>query len=73
MESDLAYSYSPEGFYISSAYGFEQRFFETAVIGGAGVLLACAIGMTGYLSLVKRIKARTLWKNSLLRWFGHLL
>lgn len=72
VESDLAYSYSPEGFYISSAYGFEQRFFETAVIGGAGVLLACAIGMTGYLSLVKRIKARTLWKNSLLRWFGHL-
>ena len=38
-----------------------------------GALLAvysCALFLIGFLSLVRRIKARTLWKNSLLRWFG---
>ncbi|BCZ27367.1 hypothetical protein EUBC25_14540 [Claveliimonas bilis] len=31
-------------------------------------LLSCMIFMTAYLSLVRRIKARTLWKNSILKW-----
>lgn len=30
--------------------------------------LGCAAGLAGYLSLIRRIKAKTLWKNSLLRW-----
>ena len=64
--------YTEEGLYISSAYGFEERFFEMVLIGGIGTLITCAVGMLGYLSLVKRIKARTLWKNSVLRWVGHL-
>ncbi len=31
-------------------------------------VLGCAVFMIGYLSLVRRIKAGTLWKNSILRW-----
>lgn len=31
----------------------------------------CAAFMTGYLSLVRRIKAKTLWKNSILKWLVH--
>lgn len=37
----------------------------------AGCLLAaftCAMFLWGYLSLVRRIKAKTVWKNSILRW-----
>lgn len=30
--------------------------------------MTAALFLTGYLSLVRRIKGRTLWKNSLLRW-----
>lgn len=40
---------------------------------GVVVFLICAVGMAGYLSLVKRIKARTLWKNSILRWLLQIL
>ena len=72
LPGDLSYGYTEEGLYISSAYGFEERFFEMVLIGGIGTLITCAVGMLGYLSLVKRIKARTLWKNSVLRWVGHL-
>lgn len=32
-------------------------------------VFSCAMFLIGYLSLVRRIKAKTLWKNSLLRWF----
>lgn len=31
-------------------------------------LCSCAAFLTGYLSLVRRIKAKTLWQNSILRW-----
>lgn len=39
------------------------------IICGIVVAFTCAMFLTGYLSLVRRIKARTLWKNSMLRWF----
>lgn len=52
--------------------------FETTSVPsrweGFGMMTACvslytaALFLTGYLSLVRRIKAKTLWKNSLLRW-----
>lgn len=46
-------------------YGGEELFF---VLASAGLLIAAfAFFLTGYLSLVRRIKAGTLWKNSLLR------
>lgn len=31
-------------------------------------LITCALFLIGYLSLIRRMKARTLWKDSLLRW-----
>lgn len=40
---------------------------ETPVIAGMMGLITSALFLTGYLSLVRRIKARTLWSNSLLR------
>lgn len=41
---------------------------DTFVFGGIMGLITCLAFLTGYLSLVRRIKARTLWKDSLLRW-----
>lgn len=38
------------------------------VLVSAVALLSCMIFMTAYLSLVRRIKAKTLWKNSILKW-----
>lgn len=37
------------------------------VVGGVMALYTCAMFLTGYLSLVRRIKAKTIWKNSILR------
>ena len=38
------------------------------VVGGVMALYTCAMFLTGYLSLVRRIKKKTLWKNSVVRW-----
>lgn len=40
---------------------------------GLLALYTCALFLTGYLSLVRRIKAKILWKNSLIRSLGHFL
>lgn len=39
-----------------------------AAVGTAAGISCCAV-LTAYLSLVRVIKARTIWKNSILRWF----
>lgn len=39
----------------------------TIAVGGMAAAYTCAMFLTGYLSLVRRIKARSLWKNSLFR------
>ena len=38
------------------------------VVGCLGALYSCAMFLLGYLSLVRRIKAKTVWKNSVFRW-----
>lgn len=40
----------------------------TILCGGVLGFVTCTAFLTGYLSLVRRIKAKTLWKDSLLRW-----
>lgn len=42
------------------------------VIAGSVAVITCAAFLIGWLSLVRRIKAKTLWKDSLLRWILHL-
>ncbi len=42
---------------------------ETIAAGTAAALITCGLFLAGYLSLVRRIKAKTVWKNSFLRWF----
>ena len=37
-------------------------------VGCLGALYSCAMFLLGYLSLVRRIKAKTVWKNSVFRW-----
>ena len=70
--SGITYSYFP-------SWGGDYQLYQADYIQSAipymicGALLAVytyALFLTGFLSLVRRIKARTLWKNSLLRWFG---
>lgn len=42
--------------------------YPLVILAATGLILAAfAVFMTGYLSLVRRVKAKTLWKNSLLR------
>ena len=38
------------------------------ILLGFAMLLCCAAFFIGYLSIVRRIKAKMLWKNSVLRW-----
>lgn len=45
----------------------------TLAAGGMIAAYTCAMFLTGYLSLVRRIKARTLWKNSLSRSMLHFV
>ncbi len=45
-----------------------ESYLPGIVIGCLAALYTCALFLTGYLSLVRRIKAKTVWKNSVLRW-----
>lgn len=41
---------------------------DAVIVFGAAAAMTCACFMTIYLSLVRVLKAKTLWKNSLTRW-----
>lgn len=43
----------------------EQVPVSSIVYMGFGTFATCLVGMTGYLSIVRRLKAKTFWKNSL--------
>ena len=58
-QGDASYYYPDSAFEINTA--------DVMVVCLIAVL-TCAMFMIGYLSLVRRIKAGTLWKNSFLRW-----
>ena len=45
-----------------------ESYLPGIVVGCLEALCTCALFLTGYLSLVRRIKAKTVWKNSVLRW-----
>lgn len=61
-----AVTYSSEyGEIISQAYDYNV--IPTMIAGGAMALWTCAIFLIGYLSLIRRLKGRTLWKNSVIR------
>ena len=46
----------------------KQIYLQGMVVGCLGALYSCAMFLLGYLSLVRRIKAKTVWKNSVFRW-----
>lgn len=54
---------------IAVVYSASNSYYEASyiwlVISGAVVALGDSLALTGYLSLVRRIKSHTLWKNSL--------
>ena len=45
-----------------------ESYLPGIVVGSVEALYTCAMFLFGYLSLVRRIKAGTVWKNSVLRW-----
>lgn len=53
------------GFYQYFSREAADRFVAVAGLTGFGTAV---LGLAGYLSLVRRIKGRTLWKSMLLRW-----
>ena len=55
---------SKETIYTQNA----ESYVLPMVVGGVMALYTCAMFLIGYLSLVRRIKAKILWKNSILRW-----
>lgn len=59
---------STYGFYSQSAYLYNS--FPYIIMGGVAAVFTCSMFLVGFLSLVRRIKARTLWRNSLLRMFS---
>ena len=46
----------------------KQIYLQGMAVGCLGALYSCAMFLLGYLSLVRRIKAKTVWKNSVFRW-----
>lgn len=60
LMSDGSFYYIPEGFNT-----------ETMIIYGIMGFVTCSMFLIGYLSLVRRLKAGTVWKNSLFRWLMH--
>ena len=53
--------------FIGLRFFSEETILNEAVLGGIGCYTG-ALFLTGYLSLVRRIKARSLWKDSILRY-----
>ena len=45
-----------------------ESYLPGIMVGCLAALYTCAMFLAGYLSLVRRIKAKTVWKNSVLRW-----
>lgn len=66
-------------FYSTRVYG--ESAYSTAphisaldiLLVSSLALLSCMIFTTAYLSIVRRVKAKTLWKNSMLKWLGGML
>lgn len=60
-----------DSMYYEAGYGYVGHAYispsGTFAAGGAIAAYTCAMFLAGYLSLVRRIKAKTLWKNSLSR------
>lgn len=61
--STMSYQISGSGHYQPYSASMNTEWIVIAFI----MFFTCAMFLIGYLSLVRRIKARTLWKNSLLR------
>lgn len=53
--------------FVGLRFFSEETILNEAVLGGIGCYTG-ALFLTGYLSLVRRIKARSLWKDSILRY-----
>ena len=70
--SGITSSYFPSwgGDYQLYQADYIQSAIPYMICGALLAVYSCALFLIGFLSLVRRIKARTLWKNSLLRWFG---
>lgn len=63
----MGYYEIPDGqMYYYRGITFESP-AEFVLIGMIGAV-SCSFFLIGYMSLVRRIKARTLWKNSILKW-----
>ena len=61
---DISYGiYEPS--YMQTSY--VQEVIPLLILGAGAALVGCMVFLAGYLSLVRRAKARNLWKNSLLR------
>lgn len=61
--STMSYQISDTGHYQPYSASMNTEWIIIAFI----MFFTCAMFLIGYLSLIRRIKARTLWKNSLLR------
>lgn len=46
---------------------------ETVAVFGAAAAMACACVLTVYLSLVRVLKAKTLWRNSITKWICRMI
>ena len=65
--------YQGDASYYNTETAFDINVADVMIVSLIAVL-SCAMFMVGYLSLVRRIKGGTLWKNSILKWlcgFSH--
>ncbi|MGN1377709.1 MAG: sensor histidine kinase [Dorea sp.] len=63
--SNMGYDmYQPDYVYNSIPY-----IIEVGMLAG----YTCMMFLIGYMSLIKRIKAHTMWENSILKWCGNLI
>lgn len=53
---------------FTGIYSIVEWSLDLAAVGAAAALVTCAVFLTGYLSLVRRLKAKTIWRDSFLRW-----
>ena len=66
------FNYGYEGYELYQ-YDYVSNSIPYVIAGGVLAAYTCTLFLIGYLSLIRRAKAKILWKNSILKWIGDFI
>ena len=70
--SNIHFNLEYEGYELYQ-YDYVSNSIPYIITGGVLAAYTCTMFLIGYLSLIRRAKAKILWKNSVLKWIGDFI